>query len=180
MADRTTQPHQVQVHTQHHYPTGGAFGRYEGVLKGGPYHQQGTGSGPSASKVLAVMTALPIGGTLLALAGITLAGTMIGLAITTPIFVICSPVLVPAALLIGFAVSAFLASGMAGLTGLTSLSWFARYLQQAGQGVGVGVPDSFDQAKRRMQDAAGYMGQKTKEVGQEIQRKSQDVKASDK
>ncbi|CAN1321973.1 Oleosin Cor a 12 [Linum perenne] len=172
MADRT-QPHQVQVHTQHHlYPGGGAFGggsRYEGGLKGGP-HQQGTG--PSASKVLAVMTVLPIGGTLLALAGITLAGTMIGLAITTPIFVICSPVLVPAALLIAFAVSAFLASGMAGLTGLTSLSWFARYLQQAGQA----VPDQLEQAKKRMQDAAGYMGQKTKEVGQEIQRKAQEGK----
>ncbi|KAF2308481.1 hypothetical protein GH714_009901 [Hevea brasiliensis] len=33
------------------------------------------------------------------------------------------------------------------------------------------IPEQLDQAKKRMQDMAGYGGQKTKEVGQEIQKK---------
>ncbi|CAI0456225.1 unnamed protein product [Linum tenue] len=115
---------------------------------------------------------LPVGGTLLALAGIILFGTLIGLAVATPVFIICSPVIVPAALLVAFAVTAFLTSGLAGATGLTALSWFAMYLRQASQA----VPETMEQAKRRMQDAAGYAGQKTKEVGQEIQRKAQETK----
>ncbi|KAG6793473.1 hypothetical protein POTOM_002682 [Populus tomentosa] len=136
MADRM-QPHQVQVHG----------------LKG---HQQ---QGPSASKALAVLTMLPVGVGLLALAGITLVGTVIGLAVTTPLFILFSPVLVPAALVIGLAVTSFLASGAFGLTGSWSLSWVGRYIQEATQT----MPESLDQAKRRMQDMAGYVGQKTKE-----------------
>lgn len=36
------------------------------------------------------------------------------------------------------------------------------------------MPDQIDQAKRRMQDMAGYVGQKTKDLGQEIQSRTQD------
>ncbi|CAK7328111.1 unnamed protein product [Dovyalis caffra] len=149
MADRM-QPHQVQVHG----------------LKG---QQQ---QGPSASKVLAVLTMLPVGGGFLALAGITLVGTLIGLAVTTPLFILFSPVLFPAALAIGFAVTSFLASGALGLTGFSSLSWVGRYILEATRT----MPESLDQAKRHMQDMAGYVGQKTKEVGQEIQRKAHEGK----
>ncbi|KAJ9135368.1 hypothetical protein P3X46_032559 [Hevea brasiliensis] len=150
MTDRS-QPHQVQVHPQLRYDPG-----YKGQQKG-----------PSASKVLAVVTLLPVGGGLLALAGLTLVGTLIGLAITTPLFFIFSPVLVPAAFVLGLAVVAVLASGAFGLTGLTSLSWVLQYLRQVTQA----IPEQLDQAKKRMQDMAGYGGQKTKEVGQEIQKK---------
>ncbi|KAF9666366.1 hypothetical protein SADUNF_Sadunf16G0222000 [Salix dunnii] len=151
MADHhRMQPHQVHVHG----------------LKG--HHQQG----PSASKVLASLTMLPVGGGFLALAGITLVGTLIGLAVTTPLFILFSPVLVPASLVIGLAVTSFLASGTFGLTGIWSLSWVGRYIQEAT----LAMPESLDQAKRGMQDMAGYVGQKTKEVGQEIQRKAHDGK----
>ncbi|KAJ6965705.1 oleosin 18.2 kDa-like [Populus alba x Populus x berolinensis] len=108
---------------------------------------------------------LHVGVGLLALAGITLVGTVIGLAVTTPLFILFSPVLVPAALVIGLAVTSFLASGAFGLTGSWSLSWVGRYIQEATQTM-----------PRRMQDMAGYVGQKTKEVGQEIQRKAHDAK----
>ncbi|CAI0456230.1 unnamed protein product [Linum tenue] len=111
------------------------------------------------------MTGLPIGGTLLALAGLTLFGTLIGLAVATPVFLICSPVIVPASLAIAFAVTAFLSSGLVGLTGLTSLSWFARYLRMA-----------TEEVPGQLEEATGYVGQKTKEVGQEIQRKAQETK----
>ncbi|XP_010936629.1 oleosin H2 [Elaeis guineensis] len=85
--------------------------------------------GPSASHVLAVVTLLPIGGILLALSGIILTGTVIGFAVVTPLFVIFSPVLVPAALAIGLAVMGFLASGASGLTALMSLSWVVSYVK---------------------------------------------------
>nr|ADB03185.1 oleosin II [Vernicia fordii] len=154
MAERL-QPHQVQVHPQLRYDA------YKGQQKR-----------PSTSKVLAVITLLPLGGGLLALSGITLVGTLIGLAITTPLFFIFSPVLVPAAFVLGLAVMTFLASGAMGLTGLTSLSWVLKYVQEATRN----IPEQLDQARRRMQDMAGYVGQKTKEMGQEIQKKTHEGK----
>lgn len=153
MADRD-RPHQLQVHPQRQFD--------------GPKQLQR--GGPSTSKILAVLGGLPLGGTLLALSGLTLVGSMIGLAVTTPIFIICSPVLVPAAIAIGLAIIAFLSSGALGLTGLASLSWVINYLRQATRS----LPQEMDQAKRRVQDMASFVGQKTKEVGQEIQTRAQE------
>lgn len=155
MADR---PHQLQVHPQR------GHGHYEGGIK----NQRG--GGPSAVKVMAVLAALPVGGTLLALAGLTLAGSVIGLLVTSPLFIIFSPVLVPAAIVVGLAVAGFLSSGALGLTGLSSLSWVLNYLRCASQS----LPREMDQAKRRMQDMAAFVGQKTREVGQEIQSRAQE------
>ncbi|PON84249.1 Oleosin [Trema orientale] len=152
MADRP-QSHQLQVHPQF------------GVGKG--YGQQ---PGPSTGKVLLVLALLPVGGTLLALAGLTLMGTVLGLVVSTPVFLLFSPVLVPAALTIGLAVMGFLTSGAFGVTGLSSLSWVFNYFRRAS------VPEQLDFAKRRAQDAAAYAGQKTKEVGQDIQSKTQEGK----
>jgi hypothetical protein len=153
MADR---PHQLQLHPQH---------PYDGGIRS--HYQQ---RGPSATKVLAVLVLLPVGGTLLALAGLTLIGSVIGLAVTTPLFIVFSPVLVPAAIVIGLAITGFLSSGAFGLTGLSSLNWLLDYLRQASRE----LPYEMDQAKRRMQDVAVYVGQKTKDVGQEIQTKAQE------
>ncbi|XP_059670120.1 oleosin H1-like [Cornus florida] len=157
MADRDRpHPHQLQVHPQH---------RYDGGPKS--FLPQ---RGPSATQIMAVITLLPIGGTLLCLAGLTLAGSLIGLAVTTPIFVLFSPILVPAAIGVGLAVTAFLASGAFGVTALSALSWFVKCLRQGVDS----LPEQLDQAKRRMQDMAIQMGQKTKDVGQTIQQKAQE------
>ncbi|PPS20119.1 hypothetical protein GOBAR_AA00499 [Gossypium barbadense] len=129
---------------------------------------QDMADGPSTSQVLAVLTLLPIGGTLLALAGLTLAGTVIGLMLATPLFIIFSPVLVPAAIAIAMAVTGFLSSGAFGLTGLSSLSYVLNRLRYA---TGTEQLD-LDHAKRRVQDMAEYVGQKTKEVGQKIENKA--------
>ncbi|XP_022873709.1 oleosin 18.2 kDa-like [Olea europaea var. sylvestris] len=161
MADRDRpQPHQVQVHTQSRYDQGGGM----------KFPQKG----PSTSQVLAVVTLLPVGGTLLALAGLTLVGSLIGLAVTTPLFIIFSPVLVPAAILIGLAVTAFLTSGAFGLTGLSSLSWVVNSLRQ----VTGAMQEQLDYAKRQMADTATHVGQKTKETGQVIQPKAQESRES--
>ncbi|KAL1812289.1 hypothetical protein DCAR_0624496 [Daucus carota subsp. sativus] len=156
MAERGTYAHQVQVHPQQ---TATQPGGVKSLLPK---------NSPSTSQVLAVVTLLPVGGTLLFLAGITLVGTLIGLAVATPLFLLFSPVLVPAALTIGLAVTGFLGSGAFGLTGLSSLSWVLSYFRQASQR----VPDQIELAKKRAQEMAAYAGQKTKEVGDTIQSKA--------
>ncbi|KAK9104383.1 hypothetical protein Scep_021227 [Stephania cephalantha] len=125
--------------------------------------------GPSTSQVLAVVTLFPIGGILLTLAGLTLAGTVIGLAVTTPLFVIFSPVLVPAAITVALAVTGFLASGALGITALSSLTWLFNQLRQV-RGT---AKEQMEQAKRRIQEAAQQAGQKTEKTGQQIQSRAQ-------
>lgn len=120
---------------------------------------------PSTSQVLAVVTLLPVGGVLLGLAGLLLVGTLIGLAVTTPLFVIFSPILVPAVITIAFAVVGFLTSGAFGITALSSLSWMVNYMRQM-RGT---VPEHLEHAKRRVQDTAGQVGQRTREMGQRAQ-----------
>ncbi|KVI09191.1 oleosin-like [Cynara cardunculus var. scolymus] len=158
MATTTTHdrlPHQVQVHTVQH-------GRYDPTGEKAllvPYPPA-----PSKGKILAVVALLPVGAGLLGLAGITLVGTLIGMAVATPLFILFSPIIVPAILTIGMAVVGFLTSGTFGLTGLSSLSFLVNFVRQL---TGT-VPDSIDSARRRMQDLVEYTGQKTKEVGQSI------------
>ncbi|KAK2989731.1 hypothetical protein RJ640_030224 [Escallonia rubra] len=127
----------------------------------------GAKGGPSTSKVLAVVTLLPIGGVLLVLAALTFTGTLIGLALATPVFVLFSPVLVPAALTLGLAVTGFLTSGAFGITALSSLSWIVNFARRAmGDGI---VTEPIDYTRRRAADTAGFMGQKAKEAGQRTQ-----------
>ncbi|KAB2610197.1 oleosin 18.2 kDa-like [Pyrus ussuriensis x Pyrus communis] len=153
MADRP-QPHHIQVR-----PAQPRYGEHEWGEHGGF-----GGGGPSAGQVLAVIAGLPLGGTLLALAGLTLLGTVISALVATPLFIIFSPVLVPALFVIGLAVTGFLTSGAFGLTGLSALSWITNYIRRTPV-----VPETLDEAKRRAAEMGEYVGQKTKEVGQDIQ-----------
>lgn len=127
--------------------------------------------GPSTSQVLAVVTLFPLGGFLLLLAGLTLTGTLIGLTVATPLFVIFSPVLVPAALTIALAVTGFLTSGAFGITAISSFSWIVNYLRR----VKDSWPEQAEHAKRRVQDTAGHLGHRAREAGQTIQGKAQEV-----
>ncbi|XP_047954553.1 oleosin H1-like [Salvia hispanica] len=161
MADRNRpQPHQVQVHPQqqpllHRYDASGKASLL-------PRH------GPSTGQVLAVITLLPVGGALLGLAGITLVGSLIGLAVATPVFVIFSPILVPAIILLAGAVAALLTSGAFGLTGLSSISWvFNSFRQATGQ-------EPLDYAKRRVQEGTMHVGEKTKQAGETIKSTAQE------
>lgn len=115
---------------------------------------------------------LPVGGNLLFLAGLTLVGTLTGLAVATPLFVIFSPVLVPAALVIGLGVLGFLTSGAFGVTAVSSLSWMACYIRSLIRGP---LPQILDQARRRTRETAGQVGHKSRETGQIAQSKAQEV-----
>ncbi|XP_059274623.1 oleosin H1-like [Lycium ferocissimum] len=163
MADRM-HPHQVQVHPSTRYEGGG--------MKTLLPHR-----GPSTGQILAIVALVPVGGTLLGLAGLTLLGTIIGLCVATPVFLLFSPVLVPAAITVALAVTGFLTSGAFGLTGLSSLSWIVNYFKQ-----GRSTMEQLDYTKRRIQervaDATATVGQKTKDVGQAIQSTAQQGKES--
>ncbi|XP_021769148.1 oleosin 18.2 kDa-like [Chenopodium quinoa] len=162
--DRDTRdPRQIHVHTQHASVHGGN-------VRGSGGYGFSSGGGPTASQVIALVTLVPVTGTLLFLAGLTLLGTVIGLCLATPVFLLFSPVLVPAALLMGLAVTGFLSSGAFGLTGLSSLSRVVGYIRQAGRR----MPDDLDYAKRRVADMAAFAGQKTKDVGQTIESKARE------
>ncbi|EOA18739.1 hypothetical protein CARUB_v10007329mg [Capsella rubella] len=178
MAD-THRVDRTDRHFQFQSPYEGGRGQYEG---GGGGYGYGSGyksmmpeSGPSSTQVLSLLVGVPVVGSLLALAGLLLAGSVIGLMVALPLFLLFSPVIVPAALTIGLAVTGFLASGMFGLTGLSSISWVMNYLR----GTRRTVPEQLEYAKRRMADAVSYAGQKGKEMGQHVQNKAQDVKQYD-
>ncbi|GJZ52082.1 oleosin 18.2 kDa-like protein [Tanacetum coccineum] len=127
----------------------------------------------SKSKLLAVLTLFPLGGLCLILSALILTGTLIGLTVATPVFVLFSPILVPALITIGLAVTGFLTSGAFGITALSALTYIVNYFRKMGggasAGVGGSVHDQLDYAKRRATDTAGYLGQKVKDVGQKTQ-----------
>ncbi|PKU67831.1 oleosin S2-2-like [Dendrobium catenatum] len=129
---------------------------------------------PPASKAVAAVMLFPVGGFLLAISALTLVTTVVGLAVTTPLFFLFSPVLVPAAVVIALAVVGFLASGAFGLTAVTSLSWIVNYLRSRSGQVGSSVHEQVEYVKRRVGEAAGQVGQvgqKSKEVGHSAQSK---------
>lgn len=126
----------------------------------GEHHSQsrrsseGDKSGPTASQVVAVVTLLPIGGILLTLSGLTLAGTITGLTLATPLFLLFNPILVPAALAIALAVSGFLASGAFGPIELSSLSWIVNYVR----GPRFPLLEHVDYAKRQVAARRAILG----------------------
>ncbi|KAL8141974.1 hypothetical protein V2J09_015006 [Rumex salicifolius] len=143
--------HQAQEHGQ------------QAVSNLGGYLQE---KSPPAQQLMAVVALLPLGGFLLVLSALTLTATVIGLAIATPLFVIFSPVLVPAALAIGMATMGFVVSGAFGVTALSALSWLVSYVRQARAGSGPGI---MDEARWRVKEGMGRLGEKTKDLGQGIQ-----------
>ncbi|BAT84617.1 hypothetical protein LR48_Vigan03g158200 [Vigna angularis] len=189
MSVRTQAPHHVQVHTTtQSYEAGVAPGpRYERAGVPPQFYESGGKTGsypaervPSASQILAVVFGLPVGGVLLLLTGLTLAGTLTGLAVAIPLFILFSPILVPATMVIGLAVAGFLTAGAFELTAVSSFSWILNYIRESQGPVPVNLAVA---AKHQLADAAEYVGQKakevgqkTKEVGQDIQNKAQDAK----
>ncbi|RWV83807.1 hypothetical protein BHE74_00031660 [Ensete ventricosum] len=115
---------------------------------------------PSASQAPAVATLLPLGGGLLAFAGLTLLGSVIGLALLTPLLLLFSPVLVPATLLLVLTVAGFLTSGAFGLTGLSSVG----YLLKQARGMAQKAPEQMENAKRRVRQAAQAARRLTEET----------------
>lgn len=83
---------------------------------------------PKSYAAVKTATAVTVGGSLLVLSGLTLAGTVIALTVATPLFVIFSPVLIPAAITAFLLITGFLSSGGFGLAAISVLSWMYQYM----------------------------------------------------
>ncbi|EPS69345.1 oleosin, partial [Genlisea aurea] len=78
-------------------------------------------------RVAKATTAVTLGGSLMVLSGLTLVGTVIALVLATPLLVIFSPVLVPAAIAVLLIVGGFVASGGFGAIASFVLYWMYKY-----------------------------------------------------
>ncbi|KAK4257037.1 hypothetical protein QN277_006681 [Acacia crassicarpa] len=125
----------------------------------------------STSQVLALALLAPLSAFLLFLSAITLTGNVVGIALSTPLFVIFSPVLLPAALLIGSAVAGFLTSAAFGLTSVASFTWMANHLRRAR------LSEQLEYAKHSAQDTISHAAQSLKETGEGVLRKGHEVQA---
>ncbi|XP_031287464.1 oleosin 1-like [Pistacia vera] len=124
------------------------------------YHNQ---QQPRSHQVVKAATAVTAGGSLLLLSGLTLAGTVIALTIATPLFVIFSPVLVPAVITVALLTTGFLASGGFGVAAITVLSWIYRFV------TGKHPPgvDQLDYARNKLAGKAREMKDKVEHYGQQ-------------
>ncbi|CAI9762340.1 unnamed protein product [Fraxinus pennsylvanica] len=111
---------------------------------------------PVSHQVVKAATGATAGGSLLVLSSLTLAGTVIALSLATPLLVIFSPVLVPAAITIFMLGSGFLASGSFTVAGVGVLSWI--YKMVTGK-----QPPAADQLAAKAQEMKG----KGEQFGQE-------------
>ncbi|PKA53328.1 Oleosin 16 kDa [Apostasia shenzhenica] len=106
---------------------------------------------PSMSQqIVKAAAAAAAGGSMLLLSGLTLAGTVIALTVATPLLVIFSPVLVPAAFALTLLAGGFLTSGGFGVAALSVLSWMYKYMTGKHP---VGA-DQIDQARARIAEKA--------------------------
>ncbi|XP_027101323.2 oleosin 1-like [Coffea arabica] len=118
---------------------------------------------PLSLQVVKAATAVTAGGSLLVLSGLTLAGTVIALALATPLLVIFSPVLVPAGITVFLLVTGFLSSGGFGVAALSVLSWIYRYV------TGKNPPgaDQLDRARQKLALKAREMKERAEQYGQQ-------------
>ncbi|KAB2609300.1 oleosin 16.4 kDa-like [Pyrus ussuriensis x Pyrus communis] len=121
-------------------------------------------NGSSASNLLTIATLVPVGGTLLLLAGLTMAGTIIGLAVLAVVVVFLS-------------VTGILTSGALGVTALSSFSWLAHYLSRSHlpQTMGQKVQETTGYLGQKVPETTGYLGQKVQETGDFVGHKMQET-----
>lgn len=91
-------------------------------------HRQPRQVDPLPYKAVKAAMAFTFSGTILVLSGLTLTGTVIGLVLATPLLVIFSPVLVPAAIVIFLLGTGMVSSGGFGVAAVSVLSWAQQYV----------------------------------------------------
>ncbi|KAL3013838.1 hypothetical protein AAZX31_06G075700 [Glycine max] len=138
-----------------------SYGTSYGAPYGTTYETNSSINNPPSRQTVKFITAATIGITLLLLSGLTLTGTVIGLIIATPLLVIFSPILVPAAFVLFLVASGFLFSGGCGVAAIAALSWIYNYVsgnQPAGS-------DTLDYAKGYLTDKARDVKERAKDYG---------------
>lgn len=122
-------------------------------------------------QVAKTTTAVTIGGFLMVLSGLTLAATVIGLVLATPLLVIFSPVLVPAAIALFLIFAGFLASGGFGASASFVFYWMYRYATGKHP---IGA-DELNRAREKLAHTAHDMKEKVEQFGQHHIKGSQDI-----
>jgi hypothetical protein len=89
---------------------------------------QHRGDGGKQQRQPAFFFAATFGRSMLVLSGLILAGSVIALTVATPVLVIFSPVLVPAAIVLALMAAGFITSGGLGVAALSVFSWMYKYL----------------------------------------------------
>ncbi|KAJ1376636.1 Oleosin [Sesbania bispinosa] len=126
---------------------------------------------PPSRQTVKFITAATIGVTLLLLSGLILTGTVIGLIIATPLLVLFSPILVPAAIVLSLAAGGFLFSGGCGVAAIAALSWIYNYVsgnQPAGS-------DTLDYARGAIADKARDVKERAKDYASYAQGRAQET-----
>ncbi|WMV43532.1 hypothetical protein MTR67_036917 [Solanum verrucosum] len=116
-------------------------------------------------QVAKTTTAVTVGGSLMVLSGLTLAVTVIGLVVATPLLVIFSPVLVPAAITIFMILGGLLAATAFGATATFVFYWMYRYTTGKHP---IGA-DKLDYARDRLAHAAHDIKEKAEQLGHQAQ-----------
>ncbi|CAJ1973832.1 unnamed protein product [Sphenostylis stenocarpa] len=132
---------------------GSSHGTSYGPPYGSTYESNTSFNSPTSRQTVKFITAATIGISLLLLSGLIFTGTVIGLIIATPLLVIFSPILVPAAFVLFLVASGFLFSGGCGVAAIAVLSWIYNYVS----GKHPAGSDTLDYAK-------GYLADKTRDV----------------
>ncbi|XP_057976473.1 oleosin G-like isoform X2 [Malania oleifera] len=118
-------------------------------------------SAPSSRQTVKFLTATTIGATLLLLSGLTLTGTVMTLIVATPAFVLFSPILVPAGIVVLVAAAGLLFSGGCGVTGM---SWIYDY-----------VARKHPPGKEQLDYAGTTVAGKAREYGKYLQSKAREA-----
>lgn len=117
------------------------------------------------------LTAATTGASLLVLSGLVLTATVIGLVVATPLLVLFSPVLVPAAFAIFLTFAGFVSSGGFGLAAIAALGWIYNYVS----GKHPPGADKLDYARHVIADKARDMKERAKDYGHAVQHKVHDA-----
>ncbi|KAF3788781.1 Oleosin [Nymphaea thermarum] len=126
---------------------------------------------PSTDQAVRFLFAGTAGIALLVLSGLTLTGTVVALAAATPLLVIFSPVLVPAAIAAFLIAGGLLSAGGFGVAALSAIAWIYNYV------TGKHPPgaDKVDYARSRIMDTARDVKERAREYGHYVQHKAQEV-----
>ncbi|WOG84061.1 hypothetical protein DCAR_0103241 [Daucus carota subsp. sativus] len=126
------------------------------------------GSPQNSHKTFKFLAAATFGAALVALAGLTLTGTVLALVIATPVLVLFSPILVPAGIVVCLVTAGFLFSGTCGVAAISLLSWIYNYVS----GKHPPGSDQLDYARSRIANKARDMKERAQEYGTYVQQKA--------
>ncbi|XP_059664046.1 oleosin G-like [Cornus florida] len=126
---------------------------------------------PNSTQLLGFLTLIISGGILLLLTGLTITAVVMGMIFFTPLIVILSPIWVPVATILFFAIAGFLSVCGFAVSAVAGLSWMYRYFR----GFHPPGSDRVDYARSRIADTASHVKDYAREYGGYLHSKVKDA-----